>query len=147
MKELRRGLIENKLTKIIDSVNIIAENLPPDFDGFKRAGLVKDGIYKKIEFVIEGILDVCNIINSDLKLGMPEDEDNILDNLEIRNIFDKRVISLIREMKRFRNILVHRYGDINDEQAFETIRDSLKDIDLIIKKIEVFLRLREKKLN
>ena len=73
-------------------------------------------------------------------MGVPEEEDDIINNLEKKNIFDKKIISLIKEMKGFRNILIHKYGDVNDEQAFETIKEGLKDFELIISKIEEFLK-------
>lgn len=114
--------------------------MPADLEGFLKLGLVKDGIYKKIEFAIENIIDICSIINSDLRLGSPETEDSIFDNLEKNKILNKKALDLIREMKGFRNILVHKYGDIDDERAFETIKEGLKDFEVIIKEIETFLR-------
>ena len=136
-RELRKKQIEKKISDILESVRIIEENLPEEFEDFSNSGLIKDGIYKKIEFVIESVIDICNIINSDLRLGMPEDEDAILKNL--KNIFKPSTIELIEEMKRFRNILVHRYGQIEDLRAFETIKDGLQDFETIIKNFEEFL--------
>ena len=43
-------------------------------------------------------------------------------------------------MKRFRNILVHKYGKINDSIAFETISDGLKDFEMIINEIEKVIK-------
>jgi uncharacterized protein YutE (UPF0331/DUF86 family) len=139
-KKIRKTLVKDKIKNIIDGVNIVAENLPDNFGDFINSGLIKDGIYKKIEFSIENILDISNIINSDLDLGTPETEDSIIEHLEINKIFDKKIINLISEMKRFRNILIHKYGEINDEQAFETIKTGLGDFELIIEEIERVLR-------
>ena len=137
---MRKKLIENKLTQVIDDVNLVSENLPDNFNEFKVMGLAKDGIYKRLESAIESILDVCAIINSDLGLGMPEAEENILDNLEFKKIFDKKILDLIKEMKKFRNILVHKYGEVDDEQAFETIKKDLEDFNMIINEIENILK-------
>ena len=144
---MRKKLIENKLTQVIDDVNLVSENLPDNFNEFKVMGLAKDGIYKRLESAIESILDVCAIINSDLGLGMPEAEENILDNLEFKKIFDKKILDLIKEMKKFRNILVHRYGKINDETAFEDIKEGSKDFELIIEETERFLEKHKARLN
>ena len=51
-KILRKKEIERKLSDISDSVEIVEENIPPDFSVFSTLGLKKDGIYKKIEFAI-----------------------------------------------------------------------------------------------
>jgi len=139
-RKLRKELIEDKIKDILDSVNLVIENFPMDFDSFKNLGLVKDGIYKKIEFAIESIIDICYIINADLRLGTPEKEDDIFENLKVNKIFSGKMIGLIIEMKKFRNILVHKYGRIDDLRAFETIKEGLKDFEFIVKEFERFLR-------
>jgi len=42
-------------------------------------------------------------------------------------------------MKKFRNILVHKYGEIDDKKAYDEINKGLKDFEKIIKEIEKFL--------
>jgi len=58
-------------------LKIIEENLPNNVNEFKALGLVKDGIYKKIEASIQEVISICSIINSDLKLGIPSNRDDI----------------------------------------------------------------------
>lgn len=135
-KKLRKELIKSKLSEITDNLNVIEENLPQTFEDFSDSGLIKDGIYKRIEFSIELILDICAIINSDFNLGTPETEDSILEHLGEKKIISLSILNLIKEMKGFRNILVHKYGKINDEQAFETIKNGLNDFELISTEIE-----------
>ena len=132
-KQLRKELILYRISKIKDNVSIVKENLPEEFKDFKKARLLKDAIYKEIEFSIELVFDICAIINSDLRLGTPETEENILTNIEIKKVFSEKIVSIIKNMKRFRNLLVHKYGDIDDEKAFESISEGLNDFDLIIK--------------
>jgi len=139
-KKIRVHIIQDKIKNIIDSVNLVAENLPADFDDFISSRLIRDGIYKNIEFSIENLLDICNIINSDLDLGTPETEDSIIKHLEANKIFNKRIIDLIKDMKGFKNVLVHKYGEINDEEAFENIKEGLKDFELFIKEVEKLLK-------
>ena len=59
--------------------------------------------------------------------------------LEREEIFDKDIIDLFRKMKSFRDVLVHKYGEVNDSQAFETIKKGLGDFERIIGEIEGFL--------
>lgn len=142
-KKIRKDLIRDKIKYIIDSVNLVGENLPEDFEDFINSRLLKDGLYKNIEFAIENVLDICNIINSDLDLGTPETEDSIIEHLDNHKVFDKKVINIISEMKRFRNILIHRYGEIDDKKAFEDIKEGLKDFGIIVKEVEGFLEKHE----
>ncbi len=139
-KELRKQIIESKCEKIIDNLEYIEENLPDTHEQFSKSRMLKDSIYKEIEFSIELILDICSIINMDLRLGVPDVEDNIFDNLEKNKIFSQKSINLIREMKKFRNILVHKYGEIEDSLAFVSIKGGIKDFEYILKEIEILLK-------
>ncbi|MBS3099629.1 DUF86 domain-containing protein [Candidatus Pacearchaeota archaeon] len=140
LKKLREATIISKLKELNNSLEFIEDNLPKEYEDFKISRLLRNGIYKELEFALENVLDICSIINSDLGLGMPEVEDNILDNLEGKKIFAKKIVEIIRDMKRFRNILVHKYGKINDSIAFETISDGLKDFEMIINEIEKVIK-------
>ncbi len=139
-KEVRKYLIKDKIKEIIDSINLVGDNLPEDFEDFVSSRLTKDGLYKNVEFAIENIVDICNIMNSDLDLGTPETEDSIIEHLGANKIFSKEIISLIKEMKGFRNILIHKYGEIDDQKAYDNIKEGLKDFEEIIKGIEDFLK-------
>lgn len=134
-KKIRKGEIEHKLREIDENIALIEENLPRTLGGFLHIGLVKDGIYKKLEFMVENVIDICSILNADLSLGVPIDEEDIIKNLEIKRILSSELIAKIREMKGFRNILVHRYGKINDEIAFEILQNNLSDFQLFKKEI------------
>jgi|SRR3989344_3904577 len=142
--QLRKELIKSKISEIIESISSVEENLPENEEEFSNFGLMKKGIYKEIEFAIENVIDICNMINSDLRLGVPEVEEDIIHNLEVAKVFDKKIIELIKDLKKFRNILVHKYGKIDDKKAFEDISEGLNDFELIIKEIEGFLIKCEK---
>lgn len=138
-KELRKSLIEDKLKEIVDSLEFIEKELPPEFELFDTRTL-RNSIYKEIEFVIQNIIDILSIINSDLRLGTPETEDSILDNIEKNKILSKKSIEIIKEMKSFRNVLVHKYGKIDNEIAFDNIKQGLSDFESITNEIDNFLK-------
>ena len=68
---IRTNIIKTKLKIIDENIELVKGNLPEKVNEFKALGLVKDGIYKKIESSIQEIIGICSIINSDLKLGIP----------------------------------------------------------------------------
>ncbi|KAA0002880.1 MAG: DUF86 domain-containing protein [Thermoplasmata archaeon] len=137
---MRKDIIKTKLKEIEESIKIVEENLPDKFEKFVKLGLIKDGIYKRMEFAIENVFDICAIINSDLELGIPSNDEDIVDNLVMNEIIDKRMKEKLKAMKGFRNILVHRYGKIDDRIAFNILKENIKDFWLFMEKIEDFLR-------
>lgn len=143
-RKLRSEQIRAKLSEIEESVALVEENLPDSFDEFSKLGLVKDGIYKRIEFAIENVYDICAIINSDLKLDMPESDEGILDNLEHKGILTKEMKDNIRRMKGFRNIVVHRYGTIDDRITYSILANNINDFYKFVELIEDYLEKETK---
>jgi len=137
---LRTDIIKTKIKVIEESIDLVKENLPENINEFKALGLVKDGIYKKVEASIQEIINICSIINSDLKLGIPSNRDDIIDALRDNNILSKKMAEKIKELKGFRNFLVHRYGKVDDEVAFKEICHGLPDFTLFKEEILKFLK-------
>jgi uncharacterized protein YutE (UPF0331/DUF86 family) len=146
-RELRAELIRSKLADIEESVDLVAENLPQSFEEFSQLGLVKDGIYKRMEFAIENIIDITSIINSDLRLSVPESEESFVENLVKKGILTQKLADKTRRMKGFRNIIVHRYGRIDDLLAHKILTEHMDDIYEFIESIERFLDKAEEKSN
>lgn len=68
---IRINIIKTKLIMIDENIDLVRENLPVHLEDFKDLGLIKYGIYKRIETSIQEVLNICSIINADLKLGIP----------------------------------------------------------------------------
>jgi len=133
---MRKEIILSKINEIEESLSLIEENIPEEFDDFENMGLLKDGIYKRLQYMIENILDICAIINSDLKFSSPGEEDDIINNLVKNKVLSKSLGNKIKELKGFRNIIVHRYGKIDDKLSFELIKENMDDFERIIQDIK-----------
>lgn len=139
---MRKDLIRTKIKEIEESLEIVRENLPDDVREFTRLGIVKDGIYKRMEFAIENVIDICAVINTDLDLGVPSSEEGIIANLVKKNVVSKEIGDIVRQMKGFRNFLVHRYGDFDDRIAFESITSGMDDFNQFIEAVEMVIEDR-----
>ena len=111
-KQIRETIIRIKLKEIAEGVLIVQQHLPSTAEEFRNLGLVKDGIYKKIEFAIEDVFDICAIMNTDLALGVPGEDEDILVHLVGKGIISPAMQEKIHQMRGFRNIVAHRYGTI-----------------------------------
>ncbi len=140
---MRIEIIQTKIKEIEENLEIIKENLPENYEEFLKLGLIKDGIYKKIESSIENIIDICAIINTDLDLSIPESDESIIDNLNKEGILSDEMTDLLKNMKGFRNILVHRYATTDDKIAYTIIKDNIDDFYRFITAIEKFIEKRK----
>jgi uncharacterized protein YutE (UPF0331/DUF86 family) len=92
-----------------------------------------------MEYAIENIIDICSIINSDLHLGIPESEESFVESLVNNGILNQSMADKTRKMKGFRNIIVHRYGRIDDMLAHKILTEHMDDFYEFIESIECFL--------
>ncbi|MEE8402408.1 MAG: DUF86 domain-containing protein [Candidatus Hydrothermarchaeaceae archaeon] len=139
MTNVREDIIRTKIKEIEENVKLVEENLPERIAEFIDLGLVKDGIYKRVEFAIEDVIDICAVLNSDFDLGIPSSEDDIIEHLVRGKVLGSEMGDIVKELKGFRNFLVHRYGKIDDEIAFENIKKGIEDFSKFIEEIESFL--------
>jgi len=137
---LRTELIRAKLTEIEESIELVKAHLPQEFNEFSCLGLIKDGIYKRTEFAIENVIDICAIINSDLGLEMPDSDESIVASLTKAGILTIDMADKIKRMRGFRNIVVHRYGKIDDRVTHAILTANIDDFYRFIESIEEFLK-------
>jgi uncharacterized protein YutE (UPF0331/DUF86 family) len=106
---------------------------------FRKPGLVRDGIYKRTECAIEDVFDICAILNTDLALGVPGEDEDILDHLIQNGIISSGMLEKIKGMRGFRNIVVHRYGAIDDTLAFQLLKENIGNFSLFTADVEKIL--------
>ena len=140
---MRREMIKTKIKIIEEILTKIKKHLPSKYEEFKNLGLVKDGIYKNIEYAIETVFDICAIINADLNLGVPKKDEDIINNLKMNNIIPDEIVRKLKTMKGFRNILVHRYGEIDDALAFKILTQNFNDFNIFIDLVNKFLNIKK----
>lgn len=63
------------------------------------------------------MFDICHIINADLSLGIPSSEEDVIENLVNKGILHRNLSMKLLSTRKFRNIVGHRYGKIDDAMA------------------------------
>ncbi len=124
---MRTSLIRTKVKEIEESLQVIEEHIPDDIEDFLSLGIIKDGIYKRLEFCIENVFDISAVLNADYNLGIPGSDEDIVDNLIRNKILPEDMKEKLGSMKGFGNIMVHRYGKIDDNLTFNILSEHLGD--------------------
>ncbi len=81
-----------------------------------------------LQVSIECCLDIANHIIAAEGFRAPKDYADSFKVLEENNVLHKELGKKLRQMAKFRNRLVHLYGEIDDEYVYEFIKKDLKDI-------------------
>ena len=88
-----------------------------------------------LHLCIECAVDICKLFVSGLKLGLPHEENDLFDKMSKNNILSPEMISLLKEMRAFRNILIHEYAEVDNEIVYEMAKTRLGDFELFKKEI------------
>lgn len=139
---------KQKILSKIDEINQYLEEIeqvaPSDFEEYESSIEKKRACERILQILIENVIDICNIITSESKLGMPSDEEDMLKKLAKKGIISGKMEKIIHNMKGFRNILVHKYAEVKDELVFEMIKERLSDFEKFKEEILIFIQ-KEKK--
>ena len=74
-----------------------------------------------------------------LRLGLPSNEEDLFEKLRKEGIISREMEEKLKSMRGFRNILVHRYGEVDDELVFENLKN-IDDFRKFRKQIISFLK-------
>ena len=95
---------------------------------------------KTVEVAIETLMDLAAMIVSAKKIGLPQDEENIFDLLDKKKILDNDLCKKAKEMKGFRNILIHRYADTDNELVYRNLKECIADFYEFEKQVKLYLK-------
>lgn len=120
-----------KLDELDQYLKELREDLPSDIEEYKQE---RRKYERLLHLSIETVVDVSALLLKGEALGAPADEESIFDKLIEAGIFEEEFGEKLKEMKGFRNILVHRYGEIKDERVYDKL-DQLEDFDTFRMKV------------
>jgi len=139
MDEKQRKRILSKLDDMIRYVEELEMMLPSKEDYL--LDLVKRRACEKtVEAAIKTLVDVAAMIVSAEKLGLPYDEESIFDLLDKKKILDKKLCENAKKMKGFRNVLIHRYAETDNELVYSNLKEHIDDFYDFEKQIKTFLK-------
>ena len=97
-------------------------------EAFRREKILVGGAKYYLQVSIDCCLDVANHIIASEGFRAPKDYADSFKVLEEYDVLDERLGLRLRQMAKFRNRLVHLYGEVDDAYVYEFISNELGDI-------------------
>jgi len=138
MGQSDRMRILSKIDEMMRYVEELQEMLPNE-EEYLGDLIKRRACEKTIEVAIDSLIDVCAMIISSQKLGLPASEDNIFDILVNKKILSKELGEKLKDMKGFRNVMIHRYVHVDDEIVYHNLSHFMGDFYEFKKSIQTFL--------
>ena len=133
--------IKNKVEDLERFLQELSEIVPDTFEEYKIDFGAKAACERYAEKIIEAIVDLAFLIIKEKKLKIPEDDESSFNILSKSKIISAELAKRLIDAKGMRNIIVHEYGEIDDEIIFNSVTEDLeKDTKEFIKSIELNLK-------
>lgn len=84
---------------------------------------------------IEACIDICNHVSSKERWGVPDSYSSCFNMLKDNRFVSPDFAKKLVNMAKFRNLLVHFYGKIDDEKVYEFLHSELGVFDEYIRLI------------
>ena len=128
--------VVNAMIDIIDeNIRLIEDIRSQGYESFSGSFRDIQAAKHSLQEAIEACLDIGNHIIAEKGFRRPEDYKEIFIVLEEEGVIDHELSTKLQEMARFRNLLVHRYGEIDTRRIYIIMSDDLKDIQKFTKSI------------
>ncbi|MBU0456824.1 MAG: DUF86 domain-containing protein [Nanoarchaeota archaeon] len=135
---------KQRIISLIDQLNIylneLKEHIPKKFQEYSKNIEKKRFCERTLQLMIEVCIDISQLLVKELKLGLPAEEENLFDKLEEAKVLSEEMKLKLKEMKKFRNVLIHRYTKVDDSLVYENAVKNIKDFIEFKKEILSFLK-------
>jgi len=134
--------------RIISRLNLIQAKMkdlkqwcPNEKDKFLKDRKGQAAVERNIQVIIQAILEICIQFVKLLELEPPKSDESAIKSLKKY----LKHTDLILELKKFRNFLVHIYGQVDTAIVYEHAIKMMTDIPVLLTEFQKFLDNNEQK--
>ena len=127
-----RGKVESRIYYIKQNLEKLYKLRGLAQQDFLRDYRNHDAAKYNLQVIIEALIDIGNHIISRKKLPIPDSNADTFRILSQNGIIPVEKLSRYEAMAKLRNMVVHLYQDINEEEIFHIIKNDLSDIEYFI---------------
>ena len=132
-------LIEKKIDLILKNLDYLEEVKEIDDEEFLRSFEKVQATKHSLQEAIESCIDISNHMISSEGWERAETYSEMFERLYENDVIGKGLNDRLGNMARFRNLLVHRYGIVDDKKVLHILRGRLEDIYAFVEEIEKIL--------
>lgn len=135
-----RDRILSKLDEVDGYLGELRSIAPGRLEEYLKGIEKRRACERLVQVCVDGVIDICALLVTGLRLGLPGEEDDLFEKLAGRGVISRPMGATLRRMKGLRNILVHEYGRLDDALVFEVIQTRLEDFAAFKREALAFLR-------
>ncbi len=135
---------KQRILSLLDQLDNYTKDLekyvPKSFDVYSKSVEKRRFTERTLQLCVEVCIDVSAILVRELKLGLPTEEENIFNKLKDAKVISSKLCEALKALKRFRNVLIHKYPVIDDTIVYATAVKDRADFSKFRKEILGFIK-------
>lgn len=129
--------IKDKIKEIEEYLMQLEEIVPDSLEEYQEDFRTKAACERYLERLVEAAEDLAFLVIKHLELESPEEEKEIFPILSRTKIISSNLSDALKRAKGMRNVLAHKYGEIDDKITFVAAKEEIeKDLRELIKSIK-----------
>jgi len=128
--------ILQRIAFIEHQLNLLRQWVPENKEEFLGDLKLQAAIERNMQNIIEAIIQICIQLVKFFNLGPPTSEDSIFELLKPK----LENYDLIKELKNFRNFLVHQYIKVDSKKIFTYLKHFQEDTLKIIQEFKIIIK-------
>ncbi len=134
--------IAGKIAEMDSYITELEAIAPDKLEYYLEDERTKRACERLLQISVETVIDISALVLKGIKSTVPSDEEDVFDKLSKNGIITEKFLGKLKTMKGFRNILVHRYGEVNDRLVFSYLQNDLEDFSEFRRQVLKFLKKR-----
>lgn len=126
-------IIEGKIDVIQRNLEFLEEYKNIDEDTFLNSYKDVQAVKYSLLEIIEACLDIASHIISARGFERAESYAEMFNILGRRGIISQELAEKLSDMARFRNLLVHGYGKVDNARVLEIVKTELSDVEEFVR--------------
>ncbi len=137
---LNRELLATKISDLEKSLSFLHNIAQTTSDQFLANPILVSGTKYQLIIAIEAAQSICNHLAARVAREAPQSYAECFRILGENGIIAKKLAGQLASMAKFRNLLVHGYGNIDDSIVHSILNNDILDLTKYIEEIKLFLR-------
>ncbi len=136
-----KAVIVEKLQQLEDYVAFI-DNYKVGVTELSEDDVVRSALERNVQLALETVLDICQMIIAEENMQRPETHSEAVEILAKNDVLDAAFAERLAPALGFRNILVHKYEDI-DLQKLHDFLQRTADFETFSQQIAQYLKKKQ----
>lgn len=142
-KEINIEKIKTLEKDILDCIMELKNIISTGEENFlKDKNIIYSLRYLLIE-IVESMASICNHIITRIKGEIPEGYPDCFEKMAKNRIINEKLAANLKKIAKLRNILIHKYWQIDDSKLFNSVKENIDDFEEFLKQVNNFLKLDE----